>query len=375
MLRKPRGMDIKRPSPGSATTKLDGAIQGIWGADEIPTTLRQAGSEQPYELSDLPAEIALGASPDCHLRLYDPEGRVSREHARLRRYKAGWQVLDLESTNGVVCDGARIPPLSWYRIRPGNILGLGGLELFVESARTVELRRMLARLLGWAAERQSIVDQALRDLISCLVNRTPLVVVGDGKLHQVVRRLLRCALVPGTPFVVHDPRHDVADAILAVGQGTLCVAMRRPSDADSVLASLRDLPRSMGPRLVLCAQRASLATAAGKALESTQVLALPALASRSDDDLHRIIHEWAVDVVDELAAPPTVFPMPDLRAINRRRWWIETFDDLEEAVQRVVAWRIWGVTQGAARLGISHPSLGKWLRKRKLIARDSGDPS
>ena len=42
--------------------------------------------------------------------------------------------------------------------------------------------------------------------------------------------------------------------------------------------------------------------------------------------------------------------------------------DIEETVRRVIAMRTWGVTAGAARLGIAHTSLSTWARRpnRKL---------
>lgn len=70
------------------------------------------------------ARATLGRSSDCEVRL---RGRsVSRAHARIERTRAGWQVLDLGSTNGVVQHGRRIEraPLA-----DGDELALGNVRL------------------------------------------------------------------------------------------------------------------------------------------------------------------------------------------------------------------------------------------------------
>jgi hypothetical protein len=48
----------------------------------------------------------IGRSRDCDVVLADPN--VSRRHAEVRPVGAGWELMDLGSTNGVVVDGRRV---------------------------------------------------------------------------------------------------------------------------------------------------------------------------------------------------------------------------------------------------------------------------
>ena len=63
----------------------------------------------------------LGRSKDCDCVLRDPN--VSRRHAELRRGTTGdWQVVDLNSTNGVKVNGRRVDN---SRLSPGDDVTLG----------------------------------------------------------------------------------------------------------------------------------------------------------------------------------------------------------------------------------------------------------
>lgn len=52
------------------------------------------------------ARATLGRERGCEVRLRGAS--ISRRHARLERTRAGWQVLDLGSTNGVLLGGRRV---------------------------------------------------------------------------------------------------------------------------------------------------------------------------------------------------------------------------------------------------------------------------
>jgi len=45
---------------------------------------------------------------------------------------------------------------------------------------------------------------------------------------------------------------------------------------------------------------------------------------------------------------------------------LATLSEIEDVARRLVALRNWGVTGGAARLGITHGALSRWARRRKL---------
>ncbi len=58
---------------------------------------------------------------------------VSREHAYLRRSGAGWQLLDLNSTNGTFVNNVRLTPRIPSRIRNGDLIRFGKLRMtFIE---------------------------------------------------------------------------------------------------------------------------------------------------------------------------------------------------------------------------------------------------
>src|SRR5678815_5573908 len=51
-------------------------------------------------------EYVIGRRSDC--RIFVPDMRVSRQHARLWRGTAGWSLEDLGSNNGTFVNGARL---------------------------------------------------------------------------------------------------------------------------------------------------------------------------------------------------------------------------------------------------------------------------
>jgi pSer/pThr/pTyr-binding forkhead associated (FHA) protein len=63
----------------------------------------------------------IGRSKDCDIQLADPN--ISRRHAELRRSDVGdWQIVDLNSTNGVKVNGRRVANA---RLSPGDEITLG----------------------------------------------------------------------------------------------------------------------------------------------------------------------------------------------------------------------------------------------------------
>jgi pSer/pThr/pTyr-binding forkhead associated (FHA) protein len=59
------------------------------------------------------------------------ESGVSRLHALITREQDGYYVMDLESLNETLLNGARLHPGQNYRLRDGDQLHLGWLELLV----------------------------------------------------------------------------------------------------------------------------------------------------------------------------------------------------------------------------------------------------
>jgi FhaA, N-terminal domain/FHA domain len=75
--------------------------------------------DRRYVLDGPTATIGRGKGCECVLR--DPN--VSRRHAELRRAESGdWQIVDLDSTNGIKVNGRRV---STSRLSPGDEVTLG----------------------------------------------------------------------------------------------------------------------------------------------------------------------------------------------------------------------------------------------------------
>ena len=86
---------------------------------------------------------ASGLAPDAVLEVFDgetlgrarranvvlPDATVSAEHARLARQAGAWVVTDLGSTNGTLVND--VLARGAMALRPGDILGLGGVRLEV----------------------------------------------------------------------------------------------------------------------------------------------------------------------------------------------------------------------------------------------------
>jgi pSer/pThr/pTyr-binding forkhead associated (FHA) protein len=67
------------------------------------------------------ARLVLGRSKECDCIFRDPN--VSRRHAELRRGATGdWQIVDLDSTNGVKVNDRRVET---SRLAPGDEVTLG----------------------------------------------------------------------------------------------------------------------------------------------------------------------------------------------------------------------------------------------------------
>ena len=314
----------------------------------------------------------LGASDACSIRIDDPSGQVSRMHARIVRTKSGWAVRDLESKNGIQFDGAQRAegPLA-----PGTELGLGGVILIAESVQLIALRGFVARLLGWADTRRQDIDRALRSVRLAATHRAPLVLSGRGELVTVALSLHAHVRGPDKPFILCDPRRrrgdagvrsvaniwDVRHALRAAIGGSLCLLRRRmPHDAPAALAEAK------GPRprvqVIVCVSDDERSP-----VESLldDPIVIPSL-TRRDNELDRIISEYATDAIRELGTPRSIFKDEDHE-------WVRTHSaaslpQIEKGTRRLVALRAsQTMTGAAARLGMAAVSLSRWLGRRDLL--------
>ncbi|HEY5936613.1 MAG TPA: FHA domain-containing protein [Kofleriaceae bacterium] len=334
--------------------------------DDELVRFREWSTQSVHPLPAEPGEHLLGADPACWLVLGDPSGRISRQHAELVRDGNAWILRDRSSKNGILVDGVRRAEVT---LEPGLEVGLGGITLIVESTRTIALRGYLARVLGYTSN--EVVDLALRSIRMASARRAPLVLCGDGDLVPIAAGLHR-RTHGDRPFVLCDPRRKTSEATvrsaasydtgagaLAVATGgTLCVLSKHlPKDFSAISAELR-APGSR-VQLVVCTHTL------GHETFLAAPITIPPLARRTRE-LNLVIEEYAAEAVAALAAAPTSFGAAE-------RDWIKThaadsLPEIEKATLRLVALREEDntVTRAAARLGISHVSLLRWIGRRRL---------
>ena len=73
----------------------------------------------------------MGTDPGkCHIVFPKGTPGVSRVHARIWVSRGEIVVMDMGSTYGTTIDGKRLAQGCAYRLRPGSLLCLGGVETF-----------------------------------------------------------------------------------------------------------------------------------------------------------------------------------------------------------------------------------------------------
>ena len=84
--------------------------------------VQESNGAREFELVDL--EVNIGRELDNTLRLSDPS--ISRHHAVIRQVGSGYEIQDLESSNGVLVNGTRMPASP---LQDGDRLTLGQMQL------------------------------------------------------------------------------------------------------------------------------------------------------------------------------------------------------------------------------------------------------
>jgi hypothetical protein len=346
-------------------TKTDLGAEA-WAIDDEVVRLREWSTELSYPLP-ADAEVTIGSSETCSLRLTDPTGCLSRQHARLVREGPRWIAHDLDSKNGMRLDGVRRPKAL---LEPGSELGIGGITLIAESPRLIALRDYLARILGWSSDRSEAVDLAVRSVRLSATRRAALALCGEGDLVPIARGLHRCSLGDDRPFVLCDPRRRATEqtrplenyptgmrAFHAAAGGSMCMWVKRlPRDFAEVTEALRDPGTRM--QLILCGQRPP----DRKELVSAPI-EVPPLSSRPDE-IERVIDEYAADAAVMLRASAG-FTQVD-------RDWVRlhsatSLPEVEKGTLRIVALREAGnIARAAQLIGMAHASLGEWIGRRRL---------
>jgi hypothetical protein len=305
--------------------------------DDEVVQLREWGTEVVHVLPAAGGAIAIG------------------DHARLAREHGTWIFTD-GGAHDVETDGA---PSFAFPLLPGVRIGLGARQLVAESARFVELRAFVARVFGWT--QPAAVDAAVQAIRASPRLGAPLGLQGAiGDVVAVAQQLHRRVLDGARPFVVvgrrrRSDRTELDAAIRAAAGGTLCVWLPslRP-DADDLSARLASAP-AVARVVIGVPARAPVVLA-------LSALAIPALSARAHE-LPAIVDGYGADAIARLGARPTSYTAAD-------RAWIlarapRSLGDLETTALRRVAIRDAGsVTAAAARLGVTHSALSRWLARR-----------
>lgn len=93
--------------------------------------VQESAGMREFELVD--NEVHIGRELDNALRLADPS--ISRHHAVIRRTQEGWEVQDLQSSNGVLVNGNRVPTAV---LKDGDRVTLGQIQMtFSEPAASL----------------------------------------------------------------------------------------------------------------------------------------------------------------------------------------------------------------------------------------------
>lgn len=345
-----------------------------WTINDDLIRLRVRGTNRLYPLprldSGASADLLVGTSEECEIRLDDPKQMASRRHARLVRVDAHWSLLDLKSKNGLRVGGVKQPVV---RLDPGIEVGIGGLTLVAESMRSIELSTFLARLLGWRESGQLAVDAALRELRTAQTQRTPVVLRGDEDLVDLAHDLHNRVHGAARPFVTCDPKRQENEsgdarcapnftsgtaAFSAAIGGTLCIiAARPPADYQDILRALWDSGGTQ-TQLLICDDGAHKQ---GVLLHGT--IEVPSLRSRRDELAH-IIREYCLDAAREFGLPERNYPEDVAWVLAHAS---SSYAEISKGARRIAALRAAGSLIGAAeRLGIAPVSLRRWIGRRAI---------
>ena len=353
-------------------TAADTAGPDEWAITDEPDRFRKLGTSTSHMLPSphlVDATITIGASEDCWLQLVDPLKKVSKTHASLVRHGGRWKINDLKSKNGIKLDGAR--RLSIH-LTPGAEIEIGSIVLIVESPLLIQLRELLARLIGWSDARRADVDEALRSLRVAATRRESLLLCGDAGLVSIARILHNRTLGEDRPFVVCDPERrrpepdaraaiNYRDGLVALQEaigGTICMWRERPlPDFDKVVSRLKK--RTARVQIIVC----SLVVPAPGLPPMGPTIVLPPLSERADE-VPRIIEEFGRDYSATLGG--ALLPASLDWVLQHES---SSLARIATATRRLVALnRADGnISEAASLLGMSKSSLGEWFATRPKV--------
>jgi hypothetical protein len=76
--------------------------------------------------TELTEGLVIGRAKDCQLSLQ--EASVSRNHARAEKRAGAWWLVDLKSSNGIACNGQRLPE---FELHGGDLITFGSVAFDV----------------------------------------------------------------------------------------------------------------------------------------------------------------------------------------------------------------------------------------------------
>lgn len=119
-----RFMDFEIPSNGIILINLENGQ---------PITMRE---EKAFILGRVSAELKTRELLVDLTQLNAFDLGISRAHTMIRRTKDGYQIIDLESSNGAWHENQRLAPKQPYPIKSGDRIRIGRLHMLVFYLRT-----------------------------------------------------------------------------------------------------------------------------------------------------------------------------------------------------------------------------------------------
>jgi len=152
------------------------------------------GLGRKYRLAD---ECVIGRHPDCHVQLIDSQ--VSKRHARIVAGKAGFQLEDLDSLNGVYLNAKRISQPS--KLAPNDIISIGSeayifnpaLDVLPQAGgdRAVLLLEEDDTKPGFTTEIESVRQSGMSLLPSDFVIESINLLAGAKRIDEVLADIIR----------------------------------------------------------------------------------------------------------------------------------------------------------------------------------------
>lgn len=361
------GETVEATAPTDPRTNTDTAGRSEWGINDAVIHLREWGTNIVFPLPRYPLldeELTIGAMDECWLRLWDPAGRISRQHAVLRYRNGMWVLSDTNSKNGVFVDNKRM--IAPVPLVPGIEIRIGRITLIPESERLIALRELIARLVSMKEERREEIDQTLCSVRIAATYREPLLICGPGNLTLIAKQLHR-RVFPDRPFIAYKPPRKGLDALALAEGGTLCVLrQQQPGDFDDVVTTLRGASATRA-LLMICAHAIPRGNdIASQIVSVVRSVLIPPLAERADE-LPQIIDAYANDAVAEFGG--------GWMSVTDREWIAikasGSLSQIETATRRIVALHSCqeSITQASKLLSMAHGSLSEWAGRRALLER------